>query len=117
MDIPDPPAFGSERHTFPDNKGVESIVKKHTKSQKASNYKLGYKKSFSPILSGTLLKKTLNTSWAERFFVLSSNRLIYYTDQSLKDMKGCFNLASLIEHQLNVKTIYPEIMYIFSDLG
>ena len=82
MDIPDPPALGPERRSSTANHGVLSTVNKHIKSQKATNYKLGFKKSFTPILSGTLLKKTLNTSWVERFFVLSSNRLFYYSDTS-----------------------------------
>ena len=72
-------------------------------------YKLNYSKSFNPIITANILKKTLNTSWTERYFVLTSTRLLYYSDKSMNVLKGCFVLASLIEYDLNIKAEHPEI--------
>lgn len=77
--------------------------------KKMQKYKLNYSKSFTPIIAANILKKTLNTSWTERYFVLTSNRLIYYSDPSMKVLKGCFVLASLIEYDLKIKAEHPEI--------
>lgn len=68
-----------------------------------------YKKSFEPILEQTLLKKTLNTSWTERHFVLTSTRLLYFADPTKRELKGCFILASLVPHKLTIKFSPPEI--------
>lgn len=74
-----------------------------------SPYRMTYKKSFEPILAQTLLKKTLNTSWTERHFVLTSTRLLYFADSSQRELKGCFILASLIPHRLTIKFSPPEV--------
>lgn len=78
---------------------------------KLPSYRLSFKKSFEPILAQTLLKKTLNTSWSERHFLLTSTRLLYFADSSLKELKGCFILASLIPHRLAITFAPPEIWY------
>jgi hypothetical protein len=57
------------------------------------------------LLGQLLLKKTLNTSWSERYFLLTPTRLMYFADSTMRDLKGCFNLASLIEHRLKVRSI------------
>jgi hypothetical protein len=75
---------------------VQSQLLLPPKNSTPPKYRMSYKKSFEPILSQTLLKKTLNTSWAERHFVLTSTRLLYFSDSSLKELKGCFVLASLV---------------------
>jgi hypothetical protein len=68
---------------------------------------MSYKKSFEPLLALTISKKTLNTSWTERYFVLTSTRLLYYGDSSMEELKGCFILASLVAHRLSVKFAPP----------
>lgn len=43
--------------------------------------------------------------------MLTSTRLLYFTDSSMRQLKGCFILASLIHHQLTVEFTPPEIWY------
>lgn len=52
----------------------------------------------------------MNSNWQERFFVLTPYRLIYYNDSERTELKGCFNLASLIEHRIAIEAHFPEIM-------
>jgi hypothetical protein len=73
------------------------------------SYRMSYRKSFEPLLAHTLLKKTLNANWAPRHFLLTATRLLYFTDSSLKHLKGCFILASLLPHRLSLHFAPPQI--------
>jgi hypothetical protein len=40
----------------------------------------------------------MNSSWQDRFFVLTPVRLLYFANETRSELKGCFNLSSLAEH-------------------
>ena len=60
------------------------------------NMVLDYGFAFEEMKTGNLEKKTMNSNWQSRFFVLTPVRLIYFADEQREELKGCFNLASLI---------------------
>ena len=112
MDIPSPKAKTDHEESSIQDAffHIESqLLLTSNPPKKSQKYKLNYSKSFNPIIAANILKKTLNTSWTERFFVLTSTRLLYYSDKSMKVLKGCFVLASLIEYDLKIKADPPEI--------
>lgn len=63
-------------------------------------YESSYENNFAVVAEGYLEKKTLNSAWQLRYFVLTPVRLLYFADSQRKHLKGCFNLASLVEHGL-----------------
>ena len=65
----------------------------HTDSQSLI---LDYGFAFGENKVGRLEKKTLNSTWQNRFFVLTPVRLLYFSSEDRQELKGCFNLASLI---------------------
>lgn len=67
----------------------ETILEDHT-----------YEHNFKSIVEDLILKKTMNISWQERYFCLTSHRLIYYTSSKKDEVKGCFNFASLSIYSL-----------------
>jgi hypothetical protein len=71
--------------------------------------KVDYQFSFQRLKVGSISKKTMNSQWQERFFVLTPIRLLYYANPTQSELKGCFNLAGLIEHKLDLSASFPQI--------
>lgn len=44
----------------------------------------------------------MNTDWISRYFCLTPTRLIYYNSKQKMQIKGCFNLVSLMRYQISV---------------
>ncbi|CAM6000180.1 unnamed protein product [Sphagnum balticum] len=92
---------------------IIGIVEAYTKygfSHSASNEcELSYEESFRVIRRGNLEKKTLNASWQLRYFELTPTRLLYFSGEDRRELKGCFNLLSLLPFRLTVSAHYPEI--------
>jgi hypothetical protein len=61
------------------------------------------------VLQGYAEKKTLNSNWQTRYFVLTPFRLLYYLDSEMKELKGCFNLAGLTQHDLQLRVALTEV--------
>ena len=72
---------------------------------------LSYEKNFQELLGGYLPKKTMNLTWQERYFTLTPTRLIYYTSANKQEVKGCFNLISLREHNVTLHEEFPILTY------
>jgi hypothetical protein len=109
MDIPIRKVLDTENSEQDACFDVQSQLLIPIKNPNSPPYRMTYKKSFEPILEQTLLKKTLNTNWAERHFILTSTRLLYFADATQRELKGCFVLASLVPHKLTIKFSPPEI--------
>ena len=45
---------------------------------------INYEYAFQEIRVGVIQKKTLNSSWVDRYFVLTPVRLIYYGEEDRK---------------------------------
>lgn len=77
---------------------------------KPSALHLTYEIAFCEIKVGPMGKKTMNSNWQERFFVLTPFRLLYFDAEGRTELKGCFNLATLVEHKLTIEAYFPEIV-------